>query len=82
MVCELLKKLKQRGDDALSNFSLRLPIGENVSREAVKPHGRSNAVLYRWFQSLILNNSFYALGHVKLWKRSQKIVGNFRNVWQ
>jgi hypothetical protein len=29
-----------------------------------------------------LNNSFYALGHVELWKRSQKIVGNFRRVWR
>jgi hypothetical protein len=28
-----------------------------------------------------LNNSFYALGHVELWKRSQKIVGNFRRIW-
>jgi hypothetical protein len=29
-----------------------------------------------------LNNSFYALSHVELWKRSQKIVGNFRRVWR
>jgi hypothetical protein len=29
-----------------------------------------------------LNNSFYALGHVEVWKRSQKIVGNFRRVWR
>ncbi len=29
-----------------------------------------------------LNNSFYAPGHVELWKRSQKIVGNFRRVWR
>ena len=39
----------ERGDDAPSNFSLRLPAGENVSREAARTRGRSNAVLYRWF---------------------------------
>ncbi len=38
-----------RGDVAPSNFSLRLPPGENVSREATRTRGRSNAALYRWF---------------------------------
>jgi hypothetical protein len=31
---------------------------------------------------MILIKSFYALGHVELWKRSQKIVGNFKRVWR
>jgi hypothetical protein len=34
------------------------------------------------FYPLILIKSFYALGHVELWKRSQKIVGNFKRVWR
>ncbi len=47
MVCEKAEDV--RGDVAPSNFSWRLPAGENVSREAVKLRGRSNAALYRWF---------------------------------
>jgi hypothetical protein len=31
---------------------------------------------------MILIKSFYALGHVELWKRYQKIVGNFKRVWR
>jgi hypothetical protein len=65
-----------------SNFSLRLPIGEMFSREATITRGAWNAALTGGFNHRLLNNLFYALGHVELWKRSQKIVGNFRRVWR
>ncbi len=48
LVCEKAEKM-WGGDDAPTTSNWQLPAGENVSREAVKPRGRSNAALYRWF---------------------------------
>jgi hypothetical protein len=50
MTCELLMKKKIEGVDVSpSILCCQLPAGENVSHEATKPRGRSNAALYRCF---------------------------------
>jgi hypothetical protein len=46
------------GDDAPSNFSLRLPIGETFSREATATRGAWNAALTGGFNHRFLNNHF------------------------
>jgi hypothetical protein len=57
------------------NFCKRLAAGKTFQRGAGKPHGASYAALIPSFLTTDLNNSFYALGQVELWKRSQKSGG-------
>jgi hypothetical protein len=56
VVCEKIGT--EGGDDAPSNFSLRLPIGETFSREATATRGASNAALTGGFNQRFLNNYF------------------------
>jgi hypothetical protein len=46
------------GDDAPSNFSLQLPIGETFSRDATATRGAWNAALTGGFNHRFLNNHF------------------------
>jgi hypothetical protein len=62
-------------DNAPSTFLGRLTAGKTFHRGAEKPRGCSYAALIPVFKLQILNNSFYALGYVELWKRSQKLGG-------
>jgi hypothetical protein len=71
----LWKKLKKLGDAYLLTFFRRLAAGKTFHRGGEKTHGAPYAALIPCFLTADLNNSFYALGHVELWKRSQKIEG-------
>jgi hypothetical protein len=56
-------------------FFRQLTAGKTFHRGAEKPRGASYAALIPSFLTADLNNSFYTIGHVELWKRSQKIGG-------
>jgi hypothetical protein len=60
-------------------FVQRLAAGKTFQRGAETPHGAPYAALIPSFLTADLNISFYALGHVELWKRSQKI-GEFKRL--
>jgi hypothetical protein len=71
----LWKKLKKLGDAYPLTFIRRLAAGKTFHRGAEKPRGAPYAALIPSFLTAELNNSFYALAHIELWKRSHKIGG-------
>ncbi len=73
MVWASLKK--KSGDANPLNFFQRLAAGKTFQRGREKPHGAPYGALTSSFLTTDLNNSFYTLGHVELWKRSKKIGG-------
>jgi hypothetical protein len=62
----------------LTTFFKRLAAGKTFQRGTEKPHGAPYATLIPSFLTADLNISFYALGHVELWKGLKK-SGNFKD---